>query len=293
MALITCPECGNQISDKAAVCIHCGYPLSEYKEVTVIEAEKSNIKSVEEKQLDIAFSLLEEKKYKEALELYIELALEGNSDARLWVGNFYDRGLGVATNKEKARYWFKLASEQNHPSACFNLAMLEKRGSQFPDNVEYVVSLLKKSSDLGNDSASYELGLMYNMGYGIEQNYEKAAYYYDISYKQGNRSSTLHNNLAVLYMDGKGVEKDYNKALNLLRIAIKDESNIQAKNNLSELNKRMGISSTPAGYKCPSCGKMTGYKISHTSKITSVGFWGIASNKLGKTYKCKNCGYIW
>ena len=29
MALINCPECGQQVSDKAAVCIHCGAPLKE------------------------------------------------------------------------------------------------------------------------------------------------------------------------------------------------------------------------------------------------------------------------
>ena len=28
MALIKCPECGKQISDKALTCIHCGYPIS-------------------------------------------------------------------------------------------------------------------------------------------------------------------------------------------------------------------------------------------------------------------------
>lgn len=27
MALINCPECGKEISDKSEVCIHCGYPL--------------------------------------------------------------------------------------------------------------------------------------------------------------------------------------------------------------------------------------------------------------------------
>lgn len=27
MALIVCPECGKEISDKSEVCIHCGYPL--------------------------------------------------------------------------------------------------------------------------------------------------------------------------------------------------------------------------------------------------------------------------
>lgn len=29
MALINCPECKHEISDKAKYCIHCGYPLSE------------------------------------------------------------------------------------------------------------------------------------------------------------------------------------------------------------------------------------------------------------------------
>lgn len=29
MALIHCPECGKEISDKSTVCIHCGYPISE------------------------------------------------------------------------------------------------------------------------------------------------------------------------------------------------------------------------------------------------------------------------
>ena len=27
MALIKCPECGKDISDKSPACIHCGYPL--------------------------------------------------------------------------------------------------------------------------------------------------------------------------------------------------------------------------------------------------------------------------
>lgn len=27
MALISCPECGKEVSDKARTCIHCGYPL--------------------------------------------------------------------------------------------------------------------------------------------------------------------------------------------------------------------------------------------------------------------------
>ena len=43
MALIKCPECGKEISDKAKCCIHCGYPLDELKEKTsnIINNENS------------------------------------------------------------------------------------------------------------------------------------------------------------------------------------------------------------------------------------------------------------
>ena len=30
MALIKCPECGKEISDKSDKCIHCGYPIMNY-----------------------------------------------------------------------------------------------------------------------------------------------------------------------------------------------------------------------------------------------------------------------
>lgn len=30
MALIKCPECGKEISDKSKQCIYCGYPIEEY-----------------------------------------------------------------------------------------------------------------------------------------------------------------------------------------------------------------------------------------------------------------------
>lgn len=35
MALIECPECGKQISDKSKACIHCGYPIDEYRNVEI------------------------------------------------------------------------------------------------------------------------------------------------------------------------------------------------------------------------------------------------------------------
>ena len=42
MALIKCPECGNEISDKSTQCIHCGYPLDELKTNFLINALGKN-----------------------------------------------------------------------------------------------------------------------------------------------------------------------------------------------------------------------------------------------------------
>lgn len=35
MAIISCPECGLQVSDKASTCIHCGVPLNQKSQLTV------------------------------------------------------------------------------------------------------------------------------------------------------------------------------------------------------------------------------------------------------------------
>lgn len=45
MALINCPECNKEISDKAKVCIHCGYPIAEYLQ------SNNNAKESEYKQI--------------------------------------------------------------------------------------------------------------------------------------------------------------------------------------------------------------------------------------------------
>ena len=47
------------------------------------------------------------------------------------------------------------------------------------------------------------------------------------------------------------------------------------------------------GYKCPNCGRYAGYPIGAIDKSASVWLLGLASNKVGKTYKCKYCDYIW
>ena len=45
--------------------------------------------------------------------------------------------------------------------------------------------------------------------------------------------------------------------------------------------------------KCPSCGSSNISKIGVVNRAVSVGIFGLASSKIGKTHKCNSCGTTW
>lgn len=45
--------------------------------------------------------------------------------------------------------------------------------------------------------------------------------------------------------------------------------------------------------KCPTCGSLNVKPISGVERTASVGFFGLFSKKINKSYKCGNCGYTW
>ena len=42
MALIKCPECNKEVSDKAEICVHCGYPISKWIKEENSDSSQSN-----------------------------------------------------------------------------------------------------------------------------------------------------------------------------------------------------------------------------------------------------------
>lgn len=49
----------------------------------------------------------------------------------------------------------------------------------------------------------------------------------------------------------------------------------------------------PYGMTCPYCHATNIKKISTASRMISTGLFGLASSKIGKTYKCSKCGSTW
>ncbi len=62
MALIKCPECGRSLSDQAAACPHCGYPVNKedivQKSQEYVEAKKKESDKEHSKQLKIFWTAM-------------------------------------------------------------------------------------------------------------------------------------------------------------------------------------------------------------------------------------------
>ena len=62
----------------------------------------------------------------------------------------------------------------------------------------------------GDSHAQFNLGLMYDLGLGVNRDYKEAVKWYRFSADQGYTKSQLH--LGLMYAYGKGVFRDYSRA---------------------------------------------------------------------------------
>ena len=69
----------------------------------------------------------------------------------------------------------------------------------------------------GNVKAQYNLGLMYDMGKGVLQDYKEAVRWYQIAAEQGY--SSAQHNLGLLYFNGQGVPQDHQIAVEWITLS--------------------------------------------------------------------------
>ncbi len=85
----------------------------------------------------------------------------------------------------------------------------------------------------------------------------------------------------LFYTDFEAYQKQSKKEAKLWE-AIEQKKREEEEQELSKL---------PA---CPICGsKLHVKRISTLNRAASVTAWGLASSKIGKQYKCENCGHMW
>ena len=96
--------------------------------------------------------------------------------------------------------------------SMFTTSTVQKRTPEtfiegVPKNDKQAVKWYTKEAEKGDNDAQYNLGNMYENGYGTPQDYKQAVKWYTIAAKQGHKWSQY--NLGISYHNGQGVPQDY------------------------------------------------------------------------------------
>ena len=104
----------------------------------------------------------------------------------------------------------KLRAEQGDPFAQFNLGIMYELGDSIPQNYSEAVRWYRAAAQLGNDPAMYNLAIKLEDGIGVQENDVEAALWYRISAEHGYIDSQY--NLGLMYFYGNGVPENHVRA---------------------------------------------------------------------------------
>ena len=142
---------------------------------------------------------------------WLRLAAEqGHAEAQFNLGLMYVRGEGVPQNFAEAVTWFRRAAKQGHAEAQFYLGLMYVRGEGVPEDWAEAVNWVRLAAKQGHAEAQNNLGDMYYYGQGVPWAYAEAAKWYRLAAKQGDAEAQF--NLGGMYHNGEGVPRDYVQA---------------------------------------------------------------------------------
>ncbi|MGD9537076.1 MAG: peptidoglycan-binding protein [Alphaproteobacteria bacterium] len=174
--------------------------------------------------------------YETAMTLWRGLAERGHVDAAFNVGTLYENGYGVTADAEAATKWYGQAAARRYAPAQIALSRLAEAGDAAAKSKasEDAIRALKDAAERGSAEAQFSLGVAYDRGVGVIQNYATAASWYQRAAVQGLAEAQY--NLATLHDQGLGTQNDTALALLWYRTAAEAGSPLAA-NNLGYLHE--------------------------------------------------------
>jgi TPR repeat protein len=147
-----------------------------------------------------------------ALSWLIKAAEAGEPRGQSQLGFFYDEGVIVKKDINKAIYWYEEAIKNNSNTARYNLAKIYlNKPNPSSHKLNNAISLYLTAAEQGDGDAKVALGNLYleNM-YGLKDD-KKAFYWLNSAASNGNTYGQI--GLASCYRYGIGTDTDYEKAL--------------------------------------------------------------------------------
>jgi len=129
----------------------------------------------------------DEGKYKEAFDIFLNLAKNNNVDAQNNIACMYLDGFGVEKDIEKALFWFHKAIENKNENSEYHLGQYKINSG----NIEEGLILLNKAYMHCQDDATFLLANYFYEGTYVEQNIVKSLKLFEEAAILGNKESLL------------------------------------------------------------------------------------------------------
>jgi len=141
------------------------------------------------------------------------MAESGDLEAQYWLGRIYDAGTLLPLDKEKSAYWYQKSAGQGYAPAEYWVC--GKRANQ--DSLE-LERCMWRAAEKGVPEAQFWLGVAFeqHLWFGVTDKQEALEWYKRAA--EGDLSDA-ENELGVHYQDGDGVEQNYFQAAHWFRKA--------------------------------------------------------------------------
>lgn len=113
-----------------------------------------------------------------AMEWYMKAANSGDGAACEKIAYLYDRGIGVAQNKQESFNWLKRSADLNYAPGLYELGIAYETGKVVAPDLVKAKKLYEQASLLAMPQAFTALGGMYADGRGVKPDRQKALAYY-------------------------------------------------------------------------------------------------------------------
>ena len=157
----------------------------------------------------------------DAMRVFRAAADRGSAFAQLWIGNLYNRGMGVAKDERQAALWYEKAAENGFALAMYNLAVhhssLAARSKEPEEQTSGYARAKEwhsKAAELGHADAMWAIAKLYELGRGVEKDPARELEWLEKASDFGSVNAC--NDLAVKFIRGNGVPVNHPRALELL-----------------------------------------------------------------------------
>ena len=96
----------------------------------------------------------------------------------------------------------------------YNLGVMYDNGQGVPQDYKEAVKWYRLSAEQGFAEAQYNLGLMYYKGQGVPQDYVSAHMWWNLSGSNGNKDAVTNRNIVEKKMSKQQIEKAQEMARN-------------------------------------------------------------------------------